>query len=271
LQQKATAMGVEVQMLSQEDVKFLEPEVECVGALLSPSTGVLDSHSFYLSLLADAEEHGATLALHTTVDDAEIADNVIRVHSDGAWIECETIVNSAGLGAGNVASLLHKDTPWKPPAHYYAKGTYFRLEGKPSFQHLIYPVPEPGGLGVHATVDWSGHSVKFGPDVEWLDPSIDLDEIDLNPDPQRGDKFYDQVRKYWPKLADGKLVPDYSGIRPKLQHPLHHGPSLPFMDFLISGPEEHGVPGLIHLFGIESPGLTSSMAIGDYVCNLVVE
>jgi L-2-hydroxyglutarate oxidase LhgO len=274
LQQKAIQNGVtDTRILSRQDVQYLEPEVECVGALLSPSTGVIDSHSFFLSILADAEAHGATLALQTAVDDAQINTNNQKVclHAEGTWIECDTVVNSAGLWAHQIASLIHNNHVWKPPKQFFAKGTYFRLEGKPPFRHLIYPVPEPGGLGVHATVDWSGQTVKFGPDVEWLDPDVDLDDIRLVPDSQRGEKFYDQVRKYWPLLPDNKLVPDYVGVRPKLSHPSVPTSGLSFQDFRIIGQEAHGIPGLIHLFGIESPGLTSSMAIADHVVNLLTD
>jgi L-2-hydroxyglutarate oxidase LhgO len=181
------------------------------------------------------------------------------------------VVNSAGLWAHKIASLIHNNHSWQPPSHYFAKGTYFRLEGKPPFRHLIYPVPEPGGLGVHATIDWSGRSVKFGPDVEWLDPDVHPNDISLDPDPRRGEKFYDQVRKYWPLLPDKKLVPDYVGIRPKLNHPSTQASGLSFMDFHIVGRESHGVPGLIHLFGIESPGLTSSMAIADHIRDVLTD
>ena len=266
LQEKAIQNGVsDIRLLTPEDVQYLEPEVKCVGALLSPSTGVVDSHSFCLSLLADAENHGETLALNTKVDDATILDGKVCLHADGTWIQCDYVVNSSGLWAHQVASLIHKNHIWRPPPHYFAKGTYFRLEGKPPFQHLVYPVPEPGGLGVHATVDWSGLSVKFGPDVEWLDPDVHPKDICLDPDPQRGKTFYEQVRKYWPLLPDQKLVPDYVGIRPKLNHPSTESSGLSFMDFQIVGHEVHGVSGLIHLFGIESPGLTSSMAIADHI------
>ena len=272
LQERASQNGVEdTRILSREDVRLLEPEVECCGALMSPSTGVVDSHSYFLSLLADAEDNGATLALHTSVDDATIVDGKVRLHADGVWIECDKVVNSAGLWAHKVASRIHNNHHWQPPPHFFAKGTYFRLEGKPPFNHLIYPVPEAGGLGVHATIDWSGLAVKFGPDVEWLDPNVNPSKINLEPDPSRGDKFYEQVRKYWPLLPDKALVPDYVGIRPKLHHPRVQSSELGFMDFTVAGSDAHGVPGLIHLFGIESPGLTSSMAIADHVSNLLAD
>jgi L-2-hydroxyglutarate oxidase LhgO len=271
LKQKAELNGVDnLKLVSRDDVKVMEPNVECFGALWSPSTGVLDSHSFFLSLLADAEEHGALLVLNTAVEDAAFVNDKICLKADDTWIECDQVINSAGLWASQVASIMHKhDNHYKSPKAFYAKGNYFRLQGKVPFRHLIYPVPEPGGLGVHATIDWSGNAVKFGPDVEWMDPSTTKDpsQISLDIDPQRGDKFYREVRKYWPDLQDNQLVPDYVGIRPKLNHPSQE--TFGFMDYRIDGPETHGIHGLIHLFGIESPGLTSSMAIGEHINNIV--
>jgi L-2-hydroxyglutarate oxidase LhgO len=161
---------------------------------------------------------------------------------------------------------------WKPPRQYFAKGNYFHLEGvKAAFRHLVYPAPDPtGGLGVHATIDWSGQSVRFGPDVQWLDPTIQPDEIDLTPDARRADAFYSAIRKYWPALPDDALMPDYAGIRPKLHHPsVKVDNNGGFMDFRILSTEEHGVPGLVHLFGMESPGLTASMAIAEHVAALL--
>jgi L-2-hydroxyglutarate oxidase LhgO len=302
LRQKALKNGVDdTRILTQQDVRVLEPSVQSVGALWSPSTGVLDSHSFMLSLLADAEAHGATLALHSNLtttwnpttatpeestdgiflpmDGGDGADNDNDNDNDNAWLQCKAVINSAGLWSHLVAQTIHRSNnlpnhdSWTIPQQYFAKGNYFRLEGcKNPFQHLVYPLPEPGGLGVHATFDWSGQTVKFGPDVEWIDADAKApEEIDLTPNPQRAEGFYEQVRKYWPELPDHSLVPDYAGIRPKLHHPSLDGnsPALPFHDFCIAGPEQHGVPGLIHLFGMESPGLTGSMAIGDYIAQQV--
>ena len=206
LQEKAIKNGVtDVRLLSQEDIKFLEPEVECVGALLSPSTGIVDSHSFFLSLLADAEDYGTTLVLKTAVNDAEIINRKVFLHAEGTWIECDAVVNSAGFWAHRIASIIHKDQQgWQPPDCFFAKGTYFRLSGKLPFCHLIYPVPESGGLGLHATVDWSGLSVKFGPDVEWLDPAVQPDKISLDPNPQRGEKFmikFANTGHYYPMIS----------------------------------------------------------------------
>jgi L-2-hydroxyglutarate oxidase LhgO len=290
LHQKAIMNGVtDCQIISKEDVHVMEPNVTCEGALYSPSSGIVDSHSFFVNMLADCENAGSSLALNTKIQDAQTVregsdgSTKICLYADDTWISCDYVINSAGLWADEVASLIHqrpKDVDdddddnnnitmkWHPPKHYYAKGTYFRLEGKTPFQHLIYPVPEPGGLGVHATIDWGGTGVKFGPDVEWLHPDTRPEEISYNPDPNRGDGFYDEIRKYWPALPEGKLVADYVGVRPKLTHPSVASASK-FEDFRIVGPETHGVPGLVHLLGIESPGLTSSMAIAKYVKDLL--
>lgn len=297
LQQHATRNGVQdTQILTPDDVSVLEPNVACVGALWSPSTGVLDSHSFMLGLLADAEDHGATLALHsnlsTTATSDEMADENTREAAgntnggillrmdDSTWLQCKIVINSAGLWAHHVAQAIHsnnssnKHLSYRIPQQYFAKGNYFRLEGSNQpFHHLVYPLPEPGGLGVHATIDWSEQrTVKFGPDVEWVDVEVeDPGNIDLVPCPKRAHGFYEQIRKYWPDLPDDALVSDYAGIRPKLHHPSlspNYGDT-PFHDFVISTPDQHGIPGLIHLFGMESPGLTSSMAIGDYIVQTV--
>lgn len=271
MKQQAKSNGVQdVELYTREQVQEFEPQVECFGALWSPSTGVLDSHSFMVSLLADAEEHGATLALNSNVDDAFISsDGGISVEVDGALISCSALVNSAGLWADTIARMIHNDTKWQPPRQYFAKGNYFQLQGvKTPFQHLVYPVPEPaGGLGVHATIDWALQGVKFGPDVEWLPPDASPDSIDPTPDPLRCESFYAAIRKYWPVLPNDSLVPDYAGIRPKLSHP--DVPTGVPADFYIAGKEQHGVPGLVHLLGMESPGLTSSMAIAEYVSELL--
>jgi L-2-hydroxyglutarate oxidase LhgO len=222
-----------------------------------------------MGLLADAQYHGATLILHTEVDNGRVTNNDgIRLQIDGTDLQCDIVVNCAGLMADVMAARLHQNTPWKPPKQFFAKGNYFRLQGsKPPFSHLVYPVPEPGGLGVHATIDWTCQSTKFGPDVQWIDPSVSLHDIDMNPESTRANDFYHEVRKYWPYLPDDSIVPDYAGLRPKLQHPALHGGTAPFVDFVIAEPNDHGIPGLFHLFGIESPGLTSSMSIANYIAD----
>lgn len=290
LQRQAVRNGViDTEILTRSQVLHLEPALahsNLHGALWSPSTGILDSHSFLQHLLTDAVEQGdgrcctTTLALHTKVEDAAIVDGRIHVYAGDMWLSCDRLVNCAGLWAGQIASLLHGKrndiddaASWKPPKQYFARGTYFRLQQQQqprAFSHLIYPIPDSkGGLGVHATMDLQGQ-VKFGPDVEWLDAD-DPDTIDMKPDASRAELFYQSIRTYWPDLKDGALVPDYTGVRPKLQHPslFPTGQSMPFQDFVVAGPETHGVAGLVHLFGIESPGLTSSMAIADYVAKLI--
>ena len=269
LKQQAVANGVmDTRVLSKEEVRDLEPELETVGALHSPSTGIVDSHSFMYALLADVESQGGTLALNTKVTDARIRNGRVELFADGVWLSCDRVINCAGLWADHVARLIHHGSEWDPPRQYYARGTYFRLQGVTSpFKHLIYPVPDVrGGLGVHATLDQSGQ-VKFGPDVEWLPPEADIDTISWEPDLRRGDVFYEAIRRYWPSLPNDALAPDYTGVRPKLAHPDLGGTG--FRNFCFLAEKDHGIPGLVHLMGIESPGLTSSLAIADHVAQLV--
>lgn len=310
LQQQASRNGVtDLRLLSKEDVQYLEPDVECHGALYSPSSGILDSHTYFLSLLGEAEDHGAVLAVDTTVVNAFYQDQRLWLQttqsttkssaaaneSETTWISCDVVVNAAGLWADQIAQMMHhhqhvsnntgntqqQQEIWQPPRHYFAKGTYFALQGgsssnKPSFSHLIYPVPEAGGLGIHATLDLAGN-IKFGPDVEWVDADVTVHDLDYTPDSARGDKFYNAIRQYWPDLSDGSLQADYVGVRPKLSHPTavsrnkSGGSTRETLenDFLIVGPETHGIPGLVHLLGMESPGLTSSLAVAAYVASIL--
>jgi L-2-hydroxyglutarate oxidase LhgO len=238
-----------------------EPAVSCLAAAWCPSTGIVDSHALMLALLADAEANGATLALSSRVDGgAVIADGVeLRISSEGeeaSMLNAALVVNCANLDATRIAHAIDGLPATSIPTIHLAKGSYFSLTGRSPFSHLIYPLPEPGGLGVHVTPDLGGQA-KFGPDVEWLPADA---AIDFTVDPRRADAFYATVRRYWPALPDGTLSPSYSGIRPKLS-----GPGDPAADFVIAGPADHGVAGLINLFGIDSPGLTSSMAIGEHV------
>ena len=255
----ARANGVDdLRFLSRTDARALEPALECTAALLSPSTGIIDSHALMLSLLGDAERNGAVLALNSPVLDGEIvADGIVlRVGSgtdESMRIHAATVVNCAGLGAQGIARHLRGLPPQSVPPLHYAKGNYYALAGRAPFSRLIYPVPEAAGLGVHLTLDLGGQA-RFGPDVEWIDT------IDYTVAPERAEAFYGEVRRYWPQLADGALVPAYAGIRPK-----PHAPGEPACDFLVSGPAEHGVPGLVCLYGIESPGLTSCLALADHV------
>ena len=254
---RAEANGVEgMRLLDASEARALEPNLHCTAALLSPRTGIIDSHSYMLALQGDAESRGAMFAFHSPVKQGRVVEGSIELEVGGTEpmnLRCRLVINSAGLHA---PALAHKfvglPSDRIPPA-YYAKGNYFTLAGPSPFSRLIYPVPVPGGLGVHITVDLGGQA-KFGPDVEWIDG------IDYTVDPHRADKFYAAVRRYWPDLKDGALQPGYAGIRPKI---VPQG--APAQDFTIQGPAEHGVEGLINLFGIESPGLTASLALAEQV------
>ncbi len=254
----AVANGVtDLQMLSHAQAQVLEPALNCVGALLSPSTGIVDSHALMLALLADMEHAGGALVLRSGLVSARCMDTGIELLTiDGTRLRSRVLVNAAGLDAPLLAQRIQGLAPQYVPTPHYAKGNYFTLAGRSPFTRLIYPVPEGAGLGVHLTLDMGGQA-KFGPDVQWV-----RSPDDLVVDPSRGDAFYAEVRKYWPALSDGALLPGYAGIRPKLQ-PASAGPA----DFVIQGPAQHGVGGLVNLFGIESPGLTSALAIAGQVAD----
>src|ERR1700676_2679752 len=256
----AEANGVlDLQTLAGTDARALEPALNCDAALLSPSTGIIDSHAFMLALRGDAEDAGAAVAFHTPLLRAKASGNRIELDAGGEApisLECRLLINAAGLGASAVAGSIDGMPIDLIPRAYLAKGNYFSCSVRAPFSHLIYPVPEPGGLGVHLTLDMAGQA-RFGPDVEWVET------IDYAVDPARADRFYPAIRKYWPTLPDGALMPSYSGIRPQIVPP-----AVAVQDFLIQGPNNHGVDGLINLFGIESPGLTSSLSIADYVGEL---
>ena len=255
---RALASGVDsLRWLSGAEAKALEPEVRCEIALLSPDTGVVDSHALMLSLLGECEAAGGSLALNTPIAGWRREAEGFSVDFGGAepaTYTVRSIVNSAGHGAPKLLRELEGFPAEHVPVQHYAKGNYFALTGRQPFSHLVYPVPEAAGLGIHATIDMGGR-VKFGPDVEWVEH-----DQDLVVDPARAEKFYAAIRTYWPALPDGALVADYAGIRPKL-----HGPTEPMPDFRIDGPEVHGVANLVNLLGIESPGLTSSLAIAEMV------
>jgi L-2-hydroxyglutarate oxidase LhgO len=265
---KAAANGVhDLQKLTAAQAQALEPALACEAALLSPSTGVVDSHGLMLALQGDMENAGGLLALVSPVRHMGLqrgtSSHPIRVTTqDGTELACKVLVNAAGLNAVALArrmeGLDHSLLAQALPLAYFAKGNYFTLAGKAPFSRLIYPVPEKAGLGVHLTLDLGGQA-KFGPDVQWVE-----DPADLQVDPRRGDAFYAEVRKYWPDLADGALQAGYAGMRPKINAP-HEAAA----DFMIQGPADHGVPGLVNLLGIESPGLTSSLAIAAHVCGLL--
>jgi L-2-hydroxyglutarate oxidase LhgO len=260
IQERAVANGVtDLVLLDRTQVLTAEPALQCVGALHSPSTGIIDSHGLMLALLADIEHAGGMLALNSPLDRAECAQAAIElVAIDGTRLSAQTVVNAAGLQAPALASRFAGLDPRHIPKAYFAKGNYFTLAGRSPFSHLIYPVPEAAGLGVHLTLDLGGQA-RFGPDVQWVDTPDDT-----RVESARGDAFYAEVRKYWPALPDGALQPAYAGIRPKIS-----GPHEAACDFWIQGPKDHGIPGLVNLFGIESPGLTSCLAIAEKVCELL--
>jgi L-2-hydroxyglutarate oxidase LhgO len=255
IRQKARANGVaDLVRLDPAQARALEPELQCVAALHSPSTGIVDSHALMRALLGDAESAGAMLALNSPLDAAVVRAGGVELHVAGAEpIVASEVVNSAGLRAPSVAQSIDGYPAELAPAELYAKGNYYSLATRPPFSRLVYPVPEPGGLGVHLTLDLGGRA-RFGPDVEWVDA------IDYTVDPERADRFYAAIRRYWPGLPDGALAPDYAGIRSKIT-----GKDAPAADFVVQGPRAHGVRGLVNLFGIESPGLTASLALADAV------
>ena len=260
IREKAANNGVtDMVMLTQQEAQALEPALQCHAALLSPSTGIVDSHGLMLALQGDLESAGGAVALLSAFSSAEVGADGITVHTqDGSALHTPLLVNAAGLHAPDVAARIQGLQARHIPRAYYAKGNYFTLAGRSPFSRLIYPVPEAAGLGVHLTLDMGGQA-KFGPDVQWVDSPEDLQV-----DPQRCAGFYDEVRKYWPDLRDGALVPGYAGIRPKIS-----GPDEAAADFCIQTQAEHGVGGLINLLGIESPGLTSCLAIAEYVADAV--
>jgi L-2-hydroxyglutarate oxidase LhgO len=253
----ARANGVDnLEWLSASEAQRLEPELRCVMALLSPSTGIIDSHALMLAYQGDAEAAGAFVAFRTPVEGGHVRADGFELSvggDDPTTIRCRLLVNAAGLYAPAVARAINGVPPESIPPAYFCRGVYFTLSGRTPFRRLIYPVPVPGGLGVHITLDLAGQA-RFGPDVEWIDA------VDYAVDPQRGDKFYAAVRRYWPGLRDGALQPGYAGIRPKIS-----GPAEPAADFVVQGPEAHGIPGLVNLYGIESPGLTASLPLADEV------
>ena len=260
--EKARANGVlDIEWRTPEAVAELEPHIVCTGALFSPSTGIIDSHSFMQSLLGDVENQGGAFISNTRFLRAEPADGGFIVHTESQGeafsLKCRHLINSGGLYAHEVAAGIEGLDPAFVPVIHYARGNYFTITDRP-FSRLIYPVPEPGGLGVHVTLDL-GRGVKFGPDVEWID-SISYD-VDIG----RSEKFYEAIRRYYPELSDGALSAGYAGIRPKMS-----AQGQPDSDFLVSTPAMHGVTGLVNLFAIESPGLTSSLAIADYVRNCLL-
>ena len=261
LKERAAANGVgDLSWLTPDEVARMEPEVHCVAALHSPSTGIVDSHGLMLSFQGEAEERGAMIAYHAPVTGGRVEDDGIVVDVGGETptaLKADRLINAAGIWAPAVARTVEGLDRKTVPRDYLCKGNYYTLAGKSPFTRPVYPVPEKAGLGVHVTVDLAGQ-VRFGPDVEWVE------SIDYDVDPGRADAFYAAIRRYWPGLPDGAIQAGYSGIRPKLQ-----APGEPAADFMVQGPSAHGIDGLVNLYGIESPGLTSSLALADLVAEML--
>jgi L-2-hydroxyglutarate oxidase LhgO len=262
IEQRAQANGVpDLQWLTRDEALALEPQLRCTRALLSPSTGIVDCHGLMLALLGDAQAAGAMLALQSPVRRAAAHAQGIELEVGGdtaMTLLADAVVNSAGHGAPVLAAATAGLQPQHVPPRYFAKGNYFTLSGRSPFARLVYPAPgESSHLGVHLTLDLGGQA-KFGPSFHWVDG------LDYQVDVHEAEHFYDEVRRYWPGLPDGALQPGYVGVRPKIR-----GPGEPAQDFRIDGPDTHGVPGLVNLFGIESPGLTSSLAIAERVAALL--
>ena len=268
LRQRAAACGVhDLQWLDGAEARALEPALRCTAALLSPSTGIVDSHGLMLSLQGEAEAHGAMLALLSPLQRLRRAADGFELEVGGdepMRLQARCVVNSAGLHAVPLAEGFEGLPPLRLPRPHWARGHYFACPGKPAFTRLIYPMPDEAGLGVHVTLDLGGQ-MRFGPDVQWV-PRMARGEEDYYVDPARAEPFAAAIRRYWPGLPDGVLQPAYAGIRPKLS-----GPGEPAADFMIQGPADHGVPGLVNLLGIESPGLTASLAIGEWVAAMLCD
>ncbi|WP_309083955.1 NAD(P)/FAD-dependent oxidoreductase [Chelativorans sp.] len=247
---------VDLAMLSQHEVRSIEPELDCFAAMRSPSTGIVDVHELMLSYLGDLQNSGGMLVLGARVLAGKVTGRGISLLVDqdgGLVLSCRTVVNCAGLAAQKIASSIEGFPREAVPAQYLAKGNYFKLTSRSPFQHLVYPLPTDGGMGIHLTLDHAGRA-RFGPDVEWVE------KIDYTVSDERLPLFERAIRRYWPGLPDGTLAPDYCGIRPKL-----NGSGSPAADFMIQDGNAYGAKGLINLYGIESPGITASLAIGDLV------
>jgi L-2-hydroxyglutarate oxidase LhgO len=257
----ARANGVmDLELMEPDYARRMEPALQCLAALSSPSTGIIDSHAYLQSLLADAEGCGADISYGTTVTALRPVESGTAVSIQGEAEPAATarwIINAAGLGAHRVAASLEGFPAQHIPQIHFAKGSYFTLTGRAPFRRLIYPVGGQGWLGIHMTIDLAG-AARFGPDLEWIP------QVDYTVNPDRAHEFHESIRRYWPQIQEGRLQPAYAGVRPRLS-----GPGEAARDFLISGPEQHGIAGIVNLFGMESPGLTASLAIGDVVAAMV--
>ena len=267
LRRTAESNGVaDLAWLDARKIAALEPEVRAVAGLWSPSTGIVDSHALMLALLGDLEAAGGSLALRARVtaggQDGEVVRLACDVDGDATELRARVVVNAGGLHALDVARLLALPGPPLPEPRY-AKGNYFVCHGKSPFAHLVYPVPEDGGLGIHATLDLAGRT-RFGPNVQWLPAGTRAADLDYAVDPRLAATFYGAIRTYWPGIPDGSLEPAYAGVRPKIS-----GPGEPAADFAIRSLVAPGLPRVVQLFGIESPGLTASLAIAAHVAALV--
>jgi len=263
VREQAIKNGVnDLESLTAAEVAEMEPAVHCAAGLLSPSTGIIDSHAFMVALQGDLEAAGGSLAVLSEFIEGSVENDgfrlTVRSGEENIDIKARSVINAAGLSASSVARRIAGQNPQHIPETRYAKGTYFVYQGKHPFQRLVYPLPEPGGLGVHVTLDLSGQA-RFGPDVEWID------EPDYSIDAAQSEAFFEAIQAYWPAVSRDALAPGYVGVRPKLV-----GPNEPAGDFVIHGPRVHGNAGLVNLFGIESPGLTAALAIGERVARLLV-
>lgn len=258
LQRHAAGNGVTLPWLDQATLREREPALQAHAALLSPDTGIIDSHALMQALLADAEQSGAQLALASPIQAGRVCpDGIVLQLAEGYEVLAQRVVNAAGLWAPALATQLDGVPRETVPTPYFARGVYFALQGRNPFSQLIYPLPEAGGLGTHLTLDLAGQA-RFGPDVAWIDG------VDYTVDANRVARFYPSIRRWWPGLPDGALLPAYSGVRPKIVPP-----GAADGDFIIQGPAQHGVPGLVNLYGIESPGLTASLALAERVAALL--
>lgn len=258
IREKAAANTVnDLQSISAAQAMEMEPALSCIGALLSPSTGIIDTHQYMLSLVGQIEDYGGAIAYRTSFQSAATVSDGFEVRCDDTVIKCKNLINAGGLNAQTIARAINGLDQKYIPERYLTKGNYFTMNKPSPFKHLVYPVPNTASLGVHVTLDLAGQ-IRFGPDQEWVN------DLNYDVDPTRAATFYDAIRNYYPDLSDGSLIPAYAGIRPKIQ-----GPNDPMCDFDIKGPKAHEIPGLVTMTGMESPGLTASLAIAKHVMTLL--